>query len=79
MDAAAAHQPTEESSIQSTPTCKRGREYKLTATSQAGEDAARKQRKREYNNAANKRYCQRQKLLLHYKIMFNNHEFIGKL
>ena len=67
---------TAEASIQSTSTRKRGREYKLAAaTSQADEDAARKQRKREYTNAGNKRYRQRQRLLLQYKIMFNNHEF----
>ena len=64
MDTAAVHQPAEESSIQSTPTRKRGREYKLAVTYQADEDAARKQRKREYDNAANKRYRQRQCLTI---------------
>ena len=50
------------------------------ATSQVGEDAARIQKRRKYNSAAsNKRYHQRQKLLLHYKNMFNNHPLITYL
>ena len=43
------------------------------------EDAVHLQKRRKYDNDANKRYRQRQKLLLHYKTMFNNHALISYL
>ena len=50
--------------------------WKLQPTSS---QAVPRREREYYDNAANKRYRQKQKLLLHYKIMFNNHEFISKL